>query len=220
MIRIFLVIIFLATITAIYFFDLNQYFTLEYLKDNYEQYQSFYKENPISCILLYSILYIVAVAISFPGAIFFTLFSGALFGPLLGFFIATISATIGSLIVFVLSRYVFKSYLENLYPKQFKMINDGVDSDGIYYLLTLRLHPVFPFFLVNLLVGVTAVKIRDYLWTTYIGIIPTAIIYSVAGGELSEIRSAADIVSLNMLIVLSLLGVMPIILRIIYHRFA
>jgi pyruvate/2-oxoglutarate dehydrogenase complex dihydrolipoamide dehydrogenase (E3) component/uncharacterized membrane protein YdjX (TVP38/TMEM64 family) len=164
---------------------------------------------------LFSIFYIFSVALSLPGASILTLASGAIFGFIKGTFIVSISSTVGATLAFLVSRYLFKDFVEKKFKNKFDNINDGISKDGAFYLFTLRLIPVFPFFLINLLMGVTKLPTFTYFWVSLLGMFPATMVYVNAGTELGKINSLNGILSISMLLSFTLLGLMPLISKLI-----
>jgi uncharacterized membrane protein YdjX (TVP38/TMEM64 family) len=161
-------------------------------------------------------VYVLATALSLPGAIILTLAGGFLFGVAAGTFYVNIGATMGAILAFLSARYLLGDRLQEKYAKQLETFNREMDRNGTSYLLTLRLIPVFPFFLINFLSGLTKIRLWTFLWTTWLGIIPGTVVFAFAGQQLGSISSPADILSKNVIIaflVLALFTLVPVILK-------
>lgn len=153
----------------------------------------------------------IAIALSFPGATLFTLSAGLLFGPFLGAILVNISATLGAFTVFLLTRTVLGKGFQEKYEKKLQTFNRAFERDGASYLLSLRLIPAFPFFLINILAGLTSVKPRTFLWTTSVGIFAGSLVYAYAGSSLGTISSPGEIFSLEVILAFTALGLFSLI---------
>ena len=213
-----LVLVFLAFFIMLKYSGLNSYLTLDSLKQNQIKLQEFYSHSPLTTIFIFSFIYIVSVAISFPGASILSLAGGGLFGFWTGLIIVSLSSTIGATIAFLVSRFLFKDFLQKKFNEKFIKINAGMKEKGNMYLFTLRLIPIFPFFLINLLMGLTSISIIQYFWISLLGMVPGTIIYINAGTELAKIQSTKDIFSPSILVSLTLLGIFPMIISRLFNR--
>lgn len=198
-----------------HYFDLRSLLSLENLKNHQAEFHEFYKNSSFLVTLYFSIFYIVAVAFSFPGASLLTLAAGAIFGLEAGTLIASLSSTIGATFAFLGARYFFKELVESRFKNKFEMINNGVKSEGAVYLFSLRLIPVFPFFLINLLMGLTSMPTFTYFWVSLLGMLPGTIVYINAGTQIAKITNLKEILSPTIIISLILLGVVPLVSKFI-----
>jgi len=174
------------------YFRLNEYFSLESLKLHQESLNIYYVEHSLMVLGAFALLYIVSVAFSFPGASILTLAAGAIFGFKVGTLVVSLSSTIGATLAFLASRYFFKDFVESKFKSKFDSINSGIEKEGIFYLFSLRLLPVFPFFLVNLLMGLTTLPTITYFWVSLLGMLPGTMVYINAGTEISKIESLKE----------------------------
>jgi pyruvate/2-oxoglutarate dehydrogenase complex dihydrolipoamide dehydrogenase (E3) component/uncharacterized membrane protein YdjX (TVP38/TMEM64 family) len=158
-------------------------------------------------------LYVVVTGLSLPGAAVLTLAGGALFGLLEGTLLASFASSIGATLAFLASRFVFRDALRDKYGERLRTFDEGISRNGAYYLFTLRLVPVFPFFVINLLAGLTALKTRTFYWVSQVGMLPGTIAYVYAGTQLARIREPADILSPGLIGAFALLGFLPLIMR-------
>lgn len=207
--------IFITLIFLGYYFNLSQYINLSTIKENENNLRIFIANNYILSILIHIGIYIVNTSLSLPFSTILTLTGGFLFG-LWGVFFNLIGATLGAIVIFFLSRYLFGNFIQNKYEKQLKLLNENIEKDGISYMLFTRLFPIFPFFVVNALSGVTKIKPFTFFWTTLIGIMPGTFVYTYLGTALSEINNIGDVLSPQLFISFSLLGFIslsPIILK-------
>lgn len=154
--------------------------------------------------------YFLAVAFSFPLATLLTLMAGMLFGTFLGAVYVNIAATAGSILAFLIARYIAGDSLQKKYAEKLETFNRELSESGAYYLLMLRLIPAFPFFLINILAGLTRIPVTTFAWTTAVGIFPASLVYTFAGSQINTIDSPADILSLEIALALSLLGLLSV----------
>ena len=204
-----------AAIVAIVFFalDLHSYLTLEGMKASLGQFEALRAASPWGTGLAFFAVYVLVTALSFPGALVLTLTAGALFGLTLGTLIVSFASSVGATLAFLASRYVLRDAIQQRFGDRLKAINEGMAKDGTMYLFTLRLVPVFPFFLVNLLMGLTPVRTWNYYWVSQVGMFAATLVYVNAGTQLAQISSVAGIVSPGLLLSFALLGVFPLIAR-------
>lgn len=214
MMRKLLLTLVLVALIALYMTsDLPQYLTFEQLKASQQYLLNWQAHAPLQAWVSVFVLYIVVVALSLPGATIMTLAAGALFGLGSGLLLVSFASTIGATLAFLVARYLFKAPLESRFPQRLAAINDGLEKEGAFYLLTLRLVPLFPFFLVNILLGLTRMKTRTYYWISQLGMLPATVVYTNAGTQLAQLQSPQDILSPAMLGSLILLGLFPLLTR-------
>jgi len=209
-----LLLVLIVLVAAAYFG--GDYLTIENLKESRDGLLQSVDNNYLIATVLFIVLYILVVALSIPGATVMTLAGGLMFGAIVGTIYVNIGATIGAVIVFLLARYLFGEKLQKKYHKQLKTVNKEIVKNGLNYMLTLRFIPLFPFFAINAIAGLTKVPLRTYVWTTSLGIIPGSFAYAFAGSRLSTIESLKDIISPGMIMAFVLLGLvalLPIILK-------
>ena len=210
----------LSTITLIlilvacyYYFDLGRYVTFENLKNQQKSLEEYTEHNLIFSSILYLTIYIISVALGFPGASVLTLAGGTFFGLWFGTLLVSFASTIGASLNFLISRYLLRDSLEKKFPEKIKEINKGIEEDGGFYLFTLRMVPLFPFFLINLLMGLTSISLWKYFYISQIGMLAGTFVYVNAGTQLANINSPKDIFSLEILIAFTLLGILPILTK-------
>ena len=191
----------------------HQWFTLETLKAYQNDFQAAFNQNPWQVAGLFFAVYVVMTALSLPGATLLTLLGGALFGLGWGLLIISFASAIGATLAFLLSRFLFRHPIEQRFPRQFEAVNRGVERDGAFYLFMLRLVPVFPFFMINLVMGLTRIKTVTYYWVSQLAMLPGTAVYVNAGGQLGDLKSLAGIVSPTLLASFALLAVFPWIAR-------
>ncbi|MPM75767.1 hypothetical protein SDC9_122761 [bioreactor metagenome] len=165
---------------------------------------------------MYFIIYVVATALSLPGAALLTLAGGAIFGLLWGTVIVSFASTLGATLAFLMSRFLLRDWVSQRFGQRLDAIDEGVKREGAFYLFTLRLVPVFPFFLINLLFGLTAMNARTFFWVSQIGMLAGTLVYVNAGTQLARLDSLSGILSPALLGSFALLGVFPLIARKFY----
>ncbi len=204
-------IIFLVAIFQI--FDLSQYLSLEYLKSSRESLANLYEENSLLVIGAYFVIYVLVTALSLPGAVVMTLAGGALFGLIAGTVIVSFASSMGATLACLVSRYLLQDWVQSRYGDKLAPINRGVEQEGAFYLFTMRLIPAFPFFLINLAMGLTTLPIKTFYWVSQVGMLAGTVVFVNAGKELAKIDSLGGILSPSLLFSFALLGVLPITLK-------
>jgi len=208
-------IIIISLIVAIFlgffYFDLGRFLNFETLKESRNQLQDFYHNNILLTILIFASIYIVSTSISIPGATILTLSGGVIFGTYLGTFIIIISATIGATLALLFSRFFLQNYAQKKFKKQLLVINPKIDENAFSYLLFLRLVPIFPFFVINLVSGLTNVKVRTYFFASLIGMLPGSFVFCNAGSQIASINSQSEILSTRVIMAFVLLGFLSLI---------
>ncbi len=194
-------------------YDLGQYLSLQSLKSQQAAIEAFRTGNPLLSIAGYFVVYVIVTALSFPGAALLTLAGGAVFGLLGGTLIVSFASTLGATLAFLMSRFLLRDWVAGRFGQRLAAIDAGVRREGGFYLFTLRLVPAFPFFLVNLLMGLTAMKTWTYFWVSQIGMLAGTVVYVNAGTQLAKLDSLAGILSPGLLGSFVLLGIFPLIAR-------
>jgi pyruvate/2-oxoglutarate dehydrogenase complex dihydrolipoamide dehydrogenase (E3) component/uncharacterized membrane protein YdjX (TVP38/TMEM64 family) len=202
-----------AAALALCFFalDLQQYLTLDGMKAGLVRFEVQRAASPLTVGLAFFAVYVVATALSIPGALVLTLAAGAMFGLLVGTVIVSFASSIGATLAFLASRYLLRDAVQSRFGDRLKAINDGIAKDGALYLFTLRLVPLFPFFLVNLLMGLTPIRTLSYYAVSQLGMLAATLVYVNAGTQLAQLTSVSGIVSPGILLSFALLGVFPML---------
>ncbi|HDY90780.1 MAG TPA: pyridine nucleotide-disulfide oxidoreductase [Pseudoalteromonas sp.] len=217
--KILLLLIAAVAIGLFFHFDLHQLLTLEGLKGSMDQFSQYKAQSPLLIIGGFFLLYVVVTALSLPGAAILTLAAGALFGLVEGLLVASFASTIGATLAFLVSRYLLRDTIKKRFPDRLAAIDAGVEKEGGFYLFTLRLVPVFPFFLINLLMGVTAIKSWTFYWVSQVGMLAGTFVFVNAGTQLAQIESLSGILSFNLILSFALLGIFPFIAKGILNVF-
>lgn len=196
----------------------SQYLTLENAKTQQEALNTFINQNFAFAAATYFFAYIAITAFSIPGAAVVTLLGAALFGFWASLLLVSFASTIGATIAFLSSRYLLREWVQSKFGNKLSAINQGVEKDGAFYLFSLRLIPVFPFFLINLLMGLTPMTVARFYLTSQVGMLPGTAVYLNAGTQLATIESLSGIVSPAVLASFALLGVFPIIAKWVMNK--
>jgi pyruvate/2-oxoglutarate dehydrogenase complex dihydrolipoamide dehydrogenase (E3) component/uncharacterized membrane protein YdjX (TVP38/TMEM64 family) len=211
--RLIILAIILAGAIALYQLGLKDYLTLDAIKAQQGNFAQSYADNPLLVIGVFFVVYVVAAALSFPGAALLTLLGGALFGLVTGLIVVSFASTIGATLAFLGSRFLLRDWVQSKFGDKLKGINDGVAKDGAFYLFSLRLIPVVPFFVINLAMGLTPIKTRTYYWVSQLGMLLGTLVYVNAGTQLAQIDSLRAIASPGLLGSFAALGLFPWIAR-------
>jgi uncharacterized membrane protein YdjX (TVP38/TMEM64 family) len=200
-------------IVAFFYFDLQHFLTLSSLKSQQAIISNYCSKHPIMAIVIYALFYIAVTGLSLPGATILTLAGGALFGLFWGTLIVSFASSIGATIAFLAARFLFRDVVHNKFGDHLTAIEKGIVRDGAYYLFTLRLVPLFPFFVVNLLMGLTQLKTLTFYWVSQIGMLAGTLVYVNAGTQLANIKSLTGILSPALVGSFVLLGLFPLIAK-------
>lgn len=203
----------IVLIAAFFIFDLQQLLTLQNLKQSLGQLETLITEQPLLIGLAFMAFYIVVTALSLPGAAIMTLAAGALFGLWWGTLIVSFASTIGATLAFLVSRFLLKDWVQEKFGNRLTTINAGIERDGGFYLFTLRLVPVFPFFVINLLMGLTPIKTWTFYWVSQLGMLAGTLVYVNAGTQLAQVDSLGSIMSFELLASFALLGIFPLLAK-------
>jgi len=207
--RFLLVILILALIVSFFTFDLQHFLTLESLKESQHNFASLNAQSPMQVAGVFFVLYVVMTALSLPGAAIMTLAAGALFGLGEGLLLVSFASSIGATLAFMVSRFILRDTIQNRFGGKLKTLNEGIARDGALYLFTLRLVPVFPFFLINLLMGLTSMRTVTFYWVSQVGMLAGTLVFVNAGTQLGQLESLSGILSPAIIFSFALLGIFP-----------
>ena len=198
---------------AFFMLDLHQWLTLEGLKSGLGQFEQWRSQSPLLTAGGFFFLYVVVTALSLPGAAVMTIAAGALFGLLQGTLLVSFASTIGATLAFLVSRYLLRDSVQQRFGSRLTAINRGIERDGAFYLFTLRLVPAFPFFLINLLMGLTTIKAWTFYWISQVGMLAGTLVYVNAGTQIAQLETLSGILSPELLISFALLGLFPLLAK-------
>lgn len=208
------IIVFIIAIVMLFrLFHLGDYLTLSYIKGSQERFTTLYEDHRIAVIGGYMLIYIAVTALSLPGAVVMTLAGGALFGLWTGTLIVSFASTIGATLACFVSRFILRDWVQGKFGDKLSSINEGIAKEGAFYLFTLRLIPVFPFFMINLVMGLTKMPLRTFYWVSQLGMLAGTMVYVNAGKELGKIESLHGILSPGLIISFVLLGIFPVVAK-------
>ncbi|HSW62521.1 MAG TPA: TVP38/TMEM64 family protein [Dissulfurispiraceae bacterium] len=211
--KIFLLILLATAVIVVKAYNLEHYLTLEYVKASQSRFAALYAETPVPVIAVYMCIYIAVVSLSIPGAVPMTLAGGALFSFLSGTIVVSFASTIGATLACTVSRFLLRDWIQKKFEDNLSTLNDGIRREGAFYLLSMRLNPLFPFSAINLGMGLTKMPLRTFYLVSQIGMLPGTMVYVNAGRELAKIESLGDIASPSLVLSFVLLSIFPIIIR-------
>ncbi|PLX80645.1 MAG: pyridine nucleotide-disulfide oxidoreductase [Desulfuromonas sp.] len=211
--KLILILLIIGFIVSFFAFDLGQYFSLAYIKEQQEAFNHFYRDNRALTITIYMLIYILVTALSLPGATVMTLAGGALFGLWAALVAVSFASSIGATLAFLVSRFLLRDWVQAKFGDKLKSINAGVEKDGGFYLFSLRLVPIFPFFVINLVMGLTPLKTSLFYLVSQVGMLPGTFVYVNAGTQLGQLESAGGILSPDLIFSFVLLGIFPLIAK-------
>lgn len=210
--------VFVIAFGSYFILDLGQFLALEYVQSQLNTIQDYKNQNFTVAALAYFAIYIVVAALSIPGAVILTLIGGAIFGLFWGTFIASFASSIGATLAFLVSRNLLRDWVENRFGDYLTPINKGIEKDGSFYLFSIRMVPLFPFFIVNLLMGLTGIKVVPFYLVSQLGMLLGTAVYVNAGSELAKITSLSGVVSGSVIFSFALLGLFPLIAKLIISK--
>jgi uncharacterized membrane protein YdjX (TVP38/TMEM64 family) len=214
--KIFFGLVFFTIIIVGYIFDFNKILSFDAIKANYQDIQILINKNYILYYSVFFILYIVVTAFALPISLIKTLLAGALFGFWPGLILVSFASSIGSTFCFLFSRYALRAYIQKRFSNYLEKINKGIETDGWLYLLFLRLSPIFPFFIINLVFGLTKMKTLEFYVVSQIGMFIATAIFVNAGVQISNLNSLEEILSFKIVASLTVIGLFPLLVKYIY----
>ena len=211
--KLLLLICVVALVAAFFIFDLGRFFNLDYIKSQQAVIANYYQANPLQTGLIFFAVYVAVTALSLPGAAIMTLVAGAIFGLIWGVVIVSFASSIGATLAFLVARFLLRDSIQAKFGDKLKAFNAGVEKEGAFYLFTLRLVPAFPFFVINVVMGLTTMKARTFFWVSQLGMLAGTIVFVFAGQKLAEITSLKGILSPGLIGAFVLIGILPIIAK-------
>lgn len=211
--KIIIAFIIIGLIIAFKVSGLSQYVSFSYLKESRETLVSIYEERTVVFIAAYFFIYIILTSLSLPGASPLTIAGGWVMGFWVGTLVVSFASTIGATVACFVSRFLLRDWVQNKFGNKIKKVNEGVEREGVFYLFTLRLIPLFPFWMINLSMGLTKMPLIKYYWVSQIGMLPGTMVYVNAGKELGQIDSLKGILSPSLIISFALIGIFPLVVK-------
>jgi len=211
--KLLLLLVIIVLFISAFAFDLTQYLSLDVLKEKQQQLNQLFVDYPFQVFAVYFVVYVAATALSLPGATILTLGSGAIFGLGWGLLLASFASSFGAFLAFLSARFILHDWVQEKFGERLTAINRGMERDGAFYLLSLRLVPLFPFFVINLVMGLTKIKAWTFYWVSQVGMLLGTAVYVNAGTQLAQISSLGDVISADLIGAFVLLGVFPLIAK-------
>lgn len=211
--KLIILLLIIGAVVGFFAFDLNEILTLEYIKSKQADLIQLRDSAPVMVSLVYFVLYVLVTALSLPGAAIMTLLGGGLFGLVWGFVLVSFASTIGATLAFLVARYLLRDSVQDRFGDRLEPINRGIAEEGSFYLFTLRLVPIFPFFLINILMGLTPIKTFTFYWVSQVGMLAGTLVYVNAGTQLAAISGVKGILSPGLLFSFALLGIFPLLAK-------
>ncbi|MBF0455124.1 MAG: FAD-dependent oxidoreductase [Magnetococcales bacterium] len=200
-------------VVGFFHFDLGRYLTLDFIKSQQEAINRFYLSHPLQTVAVYFAIYVAMTGLSLPGAVVMTLVGGAVFGVVWGTVIVSFASTLGATLAFLASRYLFREMIQSRFGDKLKAIDAGIEKEGAFYLFTLRLVPAFPFFIINLVMGLTAIRTGVFMVVSQVGMLAGTVVYVNAGTQIAQLDGLSGILSLQMIGSFILLGLFPLLAK-------
>ena len=211
--NLFKIVVFLVLVSIILVFivfDLERFVSLSYIKESQAKFQDLAAKHPLPVITSYMVIYILVTSLSLPGATVLTLLGGALFGFWTGLLAVSFASTIGATLACFVSRFLLRDWVQKKLGNKLTAVNEGIKHEGTFYLFTLRLIPLFPFWAINLVMGLTKMPLRTFYWVSQLGMLAGTAVYVNAGKELAKLDSLSSILSPSLIFSFALLGIVPI----------
>ena len=212
--KVVILLVLIMVVTGAWFvFDLHQYFSFYYIQSQQAAWQQALQENPFTVAFIFFAVYVLVTALSLPGAAVMTLAAGALFGVVYGTILVSFASTIGATLAFIIARYIARDWVQARFAQQLHTINKGIEEEGGFYLFSLRLIPAFPFFLINIVMALTPIKVWQFYWISQLGMLAGTVVYVNAGTQLSQLESMQGILSLDLILSFVALGILPLVAK-------
>ncbi len=210
------IVLALVVLVLVYLFfalDLAEYFSLDFFKSRQAEFDAYYATHPAKTAALFFLIYVAVTGLSLPGATILTLVAGAIFGLFWGTVLVSFASTIGATIAFLVSRFLLQDVVQNRFGESLNTINDGIEKDGAFYLFTLRLVPAFPFFVINLVMGLTPIRTVTFALVSQVGMLAGTVVYVNAGTQIAQLESLSGILSPGLIASFTLLGIFPLVAK-------
>jgi len=211
--KIVILVIVVSLIAAFKVFDLGQYLTLSFLKESLDKFDDLYEKHTVLVIAGYFVVYVLTTSLSLPGASPLSIVGGAVFGLWTATLVVSFASTIGATLACFVSRFLLRDWVQSKFSDKIAKVNEGIEKEGAFYLFTLRLIPLFPFWMINLVMGLTKMPLLKFYWVSQIGMLPGTMVYVNAGKELAKIESVKGIFSPSLIISFALIGIFPIAVK-------
>jgi uncharacterized membrane protein YdjX (TVP38/TMEM64 family) len=211
--KVVILLVIVGAIVAVKVFHLDQYLTLSYLKGSLDALKALYENHSVMVIAGYFLIYVLTTSLSLPGASPLGLAGGAVFGFWTATLVVSFASTIGATLACLVSRFLLRDWIQSRFGDRIARVNEGIEKEGAFYLFTLRLIPAFPFWMINLAMGLTKMSLFKFYWVSQIGMLPGTMVFVNAGKELAKIESLKGIFSPSLIISFALIGIFPITVK-------
>jgi uncharacterized membrane protein YdjX (TVP38/TMEM64 family) len=218
--RIVILAVVVAAVAAFFGLGLGHYLSLEYLQASRARALAQVEAAPLTASLAFFAMYVLVTGLSLPGAAVMTIAAGAIFGVVWGVALVSFASAVGATVAFLIARTVLREWVERRFGAYLEPINRGLEREGVFYLFSLRMVPVFPFFVVNLLMGLTRIRVVPFYFVSQVGMLAGTFVFVFAGTQLAGIRSLGDVLSPGLIGALTLLGVFPLLAKKVIELFA
>ncbi|WP_462326716.1 TVP38/TMEM64 family protein [Desulfobaculum sp.] len=216
--KVVVLVLVLLGLAGYFVFDLGGFFSLDFVREQQAWFASVYAEHTVAVIGVYFVVYVLVTALSVPGATVMTLLGGGLFGFWLGLVVISFASTLGATLACAASRFILRDWVQQRFGGRLVTVNRGIEREGALYLFTMRLIPAFPFFAINLVMGLTTMPLLRYYWVSQLGMLPGTMVYVNAGKELGQLQSLSGILSPSLLASFAALGLFPLVVKKIMTR--
>jgi uncharacterized membrane protein YdjX (TVP38/TMEM64 family) len=211
--KIVILVVVVSLIAAFKVFNLGQYLTLSFLKESLDKFNDLYEKHTVMVIAGYFVVYVLTTSLSLPGASPLSIVGGAVFGLWTATLVVSFASTIGATLACFVSRFLLRDWVQSKFSDKIVKVNEGIEKEEAFYLFTLRLIPLFPFWMINLVMGLTKMPLLKFYWVSQIGMLPGTMVYVNAGKELAKIESVKGIFSPSLIISFALIGIFPIAVK-------
>ncbi|MGE0621794.1 MAG: TVP38/TMEM64 family protein [Pseudomonadales bacterium] len=208
-----LLVLVAGLVAAFFLLDLDRFASLDYLKGVHGEITGFVASHPVQSSALYFVIYVLVTGLSLPGAAVMTLAGGAIFGLLWGLVLVSFASSIGATVAMLIARTLLRDWVQEKFADALSTVNAGMERDGAFYLFGLRMVPLFPFFVINVVMGLTPVSTWRFYWVSQVGMLAGTVVFVFAGTQLAQVQSVSDVLSPGLIAALSLLGLFPLLAR-------
>lgn len=212
-VRVAILVLVVGLVGVFFYFDLGTYLNLTYLKEIHGDAVAYVAGNALISTVGFFVFYVAVTALSLPGAAIMTLGAGAVFGLPWGMLMVSFASTVGATFAMLISRTLLQEWVQSRFATQLTAVNEGLEKDGGFYLFSLRMVPLFPFFIINLVMGLTRISAWQFYWVSQLGMLAGTFVFVFAGTQLAAVTSLGDVLSPGLITALSLLGLFPLIAR-------
>ena len=213
--KLLLLVVVIAVIAVFFLFDLGRFFNLHAFKEHQAAIEDYYQHHFWLTVTVFFAVYVAVTALSLPGAAVMTIVAGTVFGLVTGTVIVSFASSVGASLAFLAARFILRDTIQNKFGDKLAAVNAGVEKDGAFYLFSLRLVPLFPFFVINLLMALTPIRTLTFYWVSQVGMFAGTVVYVNAGTQIAQIDSLQGILSVQLLVSFVLLGIFPLLARLL-----